>query len=520
MSATDAFNTTLVLYHIAAISSDDEGDDFYDADEYTNSTPAVAALTSGVTTNPTTAATTAHTATSTSATTTTTSTASESTADTTHATSNGISAAATATKPTQPATSTDAPLSLSPTHATDNTTAPSTLTSTSTSTPAQNTIAASAVAPVTSVASPTNAPATAAAATTTNAPAMPSRPPRPTMRQGSGSSLVSPATQPRSQPTQPISPATTAQLQPQPTAASASTATVHPPLPQPPVSSVITNASSSSSSTAPDIDQPFIIKNLDTGEVCDLSVATKVFPEVAQAMTLQQFEQAAALKSASGASASAQAATATASAPEDEKEKKKTLGFLSRIRQALHLPHKSSDETDGKLNNSIKVKVKHRSYAEFTDMKLVQTLIPHSGPIWTTSISALGDFVASGGQDSIVRVWAVMGSTAAKELDERLRAQKSAQEEAAAASAGTGGESDGGLHAAPTSPTGSVSGDNNSPTELPNFEQYLRENGCRPVVYPVPFRSYAGHKADVIDLAWSKANFLLSASIDKTVRLW
>lgn len=31
---------------------------------------------------------------------------------------------------------------------------------------------------------------------------------------------------------------------------------------------------------------------------------------------------------------------------------------------------------------------------------------------------------------------------------------------------------------------------------------------------------YSGHKADVIDLAWSKANFLLSASIDKTVRLW
>ena len=46
------------------------------------------------------------------------------------------------------------------------------------------------------------------------------------------------------------------------------------------------------------------------------------------------------------------------------------------------------------------------------------------------------------------------------------------------------------------------------------------ENGSRPIVYPVPYRTYAGHKADVIDLAWSKANFLLSASIDKTVRLW
>jgi len=44
--------------------------------------------------------------------------------------------------------------------------------------------------------------------------------------------------------------------------------------------------------------------------------------------------------------------------------------------------------------------------------------------------------------------------------------------------------------------------------------------GGRSVVRPEPYRMYSGHKSDVIDLAWSKANFLLSASIDKTVRLW
>ena len=30
----------------------------------------------------------------------------------------------------------------------------------------------------------------------------------------------------------------------------------------------------------------------------------------------------------------------------------------------------------------------------------------------------------------------------------------------------------------------------------------------------------AGHTADVLDLAWSKSQFLLTASMDKTVRLW
>ena len=37
---------------------------------------------------------------------------------------------------------------------------------------------------------------------------------------------------------------------------------------------------------------------------------------------------------------------------------------------------------------------------------------------------------------------------------------------------------------------------------------------------PTPHRCYAGHDADVLDVAWSRSQFLLSASMDKTVRLW
>lgn len=37
---------------------------------------------------------------------------------------------------------------------------------------------------------------------------------------------------------------------------------------------------------------------------------------------------------------------------------------------------------------------------------------------------------------------------------------------------------------------------------------------------PAPHRRFTDHTADVIDLSWNKENFLLSASIDKTVRLW
>ena len=41
-----------------------------------------------------------------------------------------------------------------------------------------------------------------------------------------------------------------------------------------------------------------------------------------------------------------------------------------------------------------------------------------------------------------------------------------------------------------------------------------------PVLQKAPHRTYVGHTADVLDLAWSKSQFLLTASMDKTVRLW
>lgn len=37
---------------------------------------------------------------------------------------------------------------------------------------------------------------------------------------------------------------------------------------------------------------------------------------------------------------------------------------------------------------------------------------------------------------------------------------------------------------------------------------------------PKPFCVYSGHTSDLLDVSWSKNYFLLSSSMDKTVRLW
>jgi len=302
---------------------------------------------------------------------------------------------------------------------------------------------------------------------------------------------------------------------------------------------------------------PFTIKNLDTGETCDLNEAAVVFPEIAQALTLKSFDQAEAerQRGTSGTGGSSNRSSHSSTSPPSQEEvvaTKQTLGFLGRIRKALQLGDKGTGAGVGEDGNSdrsivntlIKVKAKHRNYQDLSDLKLVQTVDHHAGPIWTVAISKGGDFLATGGQDTIVRVWAVMGSSGARELDEKLRAnqQKANQEAAAAAAAAAANQASAAAassvaassssgqievaHVAATGGTATTGGSpsesgGNSPVEPPNFEQdFSKESGRRPIVYPLPFRSYAGHKADVIDLAWSKANFLLSASIDKTVRLW
>ncbi|KAJ1995514.1 hypothetical protein GGI25_001082 [Coemansia spiralis] len=56
--------------------------------------------------------------------------------------------------------------------------------------------------------------------------------------------------------------------------------------------------------------------------------------------------------------------------------------------------------------------------------------------------------------------------------------------------------------------------------DMPVVAAPLHPMHAHELLEPVPFRSYVGHTADVLSLSWSKNGFLLSASMDRTVRLW
>ncbi|KAG9411967.1 WD repeat-containing protein 44 [Aphanomyces cochlioides] len=117
---------------------------------------------------------------------------------------------------------------------------------------------------------------------------------------------------------------------------------------------------------------------------------------------------------------------------------------------------KSMSMNDGKTY--VQVTSSKKEKREFDCMSLLQTLTLHNGTIWTMKFSHDGARLVSGGQDAILRVWKVESLTDAKTPD-RL------------------------------------------------FEE-------------TPEQAYEGHTMPIVDVSWSRSNFILSASMDKTVRLW
>ena len=143
----------------------------------------------------------------------------------------------------------------------------------------------------------------------------------------------------------------------------------------------------------------------------------------------------------------------------------------------------------------VKVTTKQKQSKEFSDLRLVQTVAAHQGVVWTMKFSPSGRYLASAGQDGIVRVWEV----------NRHRS-------------GTSGR-DGGKDQQHEEERGS----NTMTSDSSATEATVASTGADTnlaVIFGKPHRTYSGHKQDVLDLAWSNSHFLLSASMDKTVRLW
>ncbi|CAF2081748.1 hypothetical protein HID58_020929 [Brassica napus] len=125
------------------------------------------------------------------------------------------------------------------------------------------------------------------------------------------------------------------------------------------------------------------------------------------------------------------------------------------------------------MMSKVKVKTNKKSHVELSAAYKVQEINGHKGKIWTLKFSPDGKFLATGGEDGVVKIWRI--TLSASFVGQELMREQEAL------------------------------------VMFPNKAFYLEET---------PFQELYGHTGDVLDLAWSDSNLLLSASKDKTVRLW
>ena len=138
---------------------------------------------------------------------------------------------------------------------------------------------------------------------------------------------------------------------------------------------------------------------------------------------------------------------------------------------------------------TVKVQVNRKMYKEFTEMRRAQTLRAHDEAVWTMKFNHDGRYLATAGQDRVVRVW---------ELD-------------LIDGSGVGQSSD------PSSPTDSEANNNDADKNTSKTSYKIRGDE---IFKSEPRREYRGHRGDILDLCWSHTDWLLSSSMDKTVRLW
>ncbi|XP_019376812.1 PREDICTED: WD repeat-containing protein 44 isoform X2 [Gavialis gangeticus] len=276
-----------------------------------------------------------------------------------------------------------------------------------------------------------------------------------------------------------------------------------------------------------------MIKNLDTGEEIPLSLAEEKLPTGINPLTLHIMRRTKEYVSNDAAQSddedkmqAQQTDTDGGRLKQKTTQLKKFLG--KSVKRAKHLAEEygeravnkvksvrdevfhtdqddpsSSDDEGMPYTRPVKFKAAHgfKGPYDFEQIKVVQDLSgEHMGAVWTMKFSHCGRLLASGGQDNVVRIWVLKNAfdyfnNMRMKYNTEGRVSPSPSQESLNSSKS---DTDAGV----CSGTDEDPDDKNAP-----FRQR-------------PFCKYKGHTADLLDLSWSKNYFLLSSSMDKTVRLW
>ncbi|KAF9599665.1 hypothetical protein IFM89_001611 [Coptis chinensis] len=164
-----------------------------------------------------------------------------------------------------------------------------------------------------------------------------------------------------------------------------------------------------------------------------------------------------------------------------------------RMKEDVQKSGGSTREQTAPKANRMKVRHNRKKCMEFTAVYMGQQIEAHKGFILTMKFSPDRQYLASGGEDGVVRIWRVtstdvsgsyFNSKDTSKLVHKVRGRKLIPGRKCSKPA---------------------------PVVIPQKIFQIDES---------PLHEFYGHTDDVLDLCWSNSNCLLSASKDETVRLW
>ncbi|KAH6784282.1 hypothetical protein C2S52_009241 [Perilla frutescens var. hirtella] len=177
------------------------------------------------------------------------------------------------------------------------------------------------------------------------------------------------------------------------------------------------------------------------------------------------------------------------------KKKKNVMSWWRSFSQRMkknHVPNLSKESKlvagAGKIIR-MRMEQNRKRCIECTAVYAGQVLKAHDGLIWTMKFSPDGQYLASGGEDGVVCIWNVTMVDAPCKDDECCYGSPDMEGKP--------------IHRNEKSTHASII--------IPDKMFHIEE---------APLRRLKGHSTNILDLAWSTSNHLLSSSTDKTIRLW